>query len=262
MAKTGGFFISDLFSIHRVIQNTMIVYAKELLVSTLKEYFAKDSRYHFVRDAWGFPKVIDHTDLHPDAGINDEDATRIWIGQEHKLDVPFYPAVIVKHSGATYRPISFNQDRECVQNEARLFIDGYGREYVTYVPRHFMFVGSWDTNFDVEISTKGMPDRSTLSEAIAMLLQTIALDDLTMAGLFVKSTRVSGESSEDYGNAKIFKQTVSVECRGEYRRVIPVGNIVEIIDVCAEFGTIDPPALAENMQINFRLDMLDIAMTA
>lgn len=257
---TGGFFHSDLFSIHKVVQNTQILFAKELLVSALRKYFAEDSQYHYVADAWGFPKIPDHTDLPPDAGINDDMTTRIYIGQTEKFDIKFFPAVLVKHTGATYKPISFNQDKDCLQSEKRLFIDGYGRRYTTSVPRHFIFTGAWDTNFDVDIMAEGIQDRAILAEAISMLFQTISLWDLMQAGLFIKSTRVGGESVEDYANDKIFKQTVSIECRGEYKRIIPVESIIDMINLCIDFGDISTDTYAENMRINYAFDLLDMPL--
>lgn len=256
---TGGFFSSDLFSIYRVVQNTHILYAKELLVSTMREYFAKDTKYHYVQDPWGFPKIPDHTNLHPEAGINDDATTRIYIGQENKFDIRYYPCALVKHTGSSYKPISFNQDRNCIQQEPRLYIDGYGREYLTYVPKHFLFVGAWDSTFDIDIMAEGIQDRATISEATAMLFQNIAYWDLLQAGLFIKNVRVGGESAEEYMNDKIFKQTVSLECRGEYRRIIPINSIVETISICIEVGNIDNNAYDPNLEINYKFDLLDVA---
>ncbi len=259
---TANFFPSDLFAIHRVIQNTQIIYAKELLVSSLREYFAQDTKYHYVKDQWGNPKVIDATDINPEAGINDDEMTRIWIGQENKQETRFLPSAIVKHTGATYKPISFNQNRDCIQYTKRLFTDGYGNDYTIPTPQYFMFDGAWDTNFDIDIETDDPPDRSTLSECISIFFQSIAIDKLHFNGLFVKNTRVGGESSEDFKNGKIYKQTVSLECRGEYRRIVPVENIIDIINVCIDFSSTLPPAgdgYAENLRINLQLSLLDVA---
>ncbi|HUU87602.1 MAG TPA: hypothetical protein VMX17_07585 [Candidatus Glassbacteria bacterium] len=255
---TGGFFYSDLFSIYKVVQNTQILFAKELIVGQLREFFAKDSNYHYVADDYGHPKVIDMTDVPSNAGLQDELSTRIYIGQEEKVDVPFLPSVLVKHTGATYKPISFNQENKCLQKEARLFIDGYGRHYTTYVPKYFIFAGAWDTNFDIDVITESTQDRSTIVEAIAMLFQTISYFDMMYAGLFIKSTRVGGESKEDYVNDKIFRQTISLECRGEYRRIVPIESVVDVIDVCVEFGNIQTNTFAENMRFNYQFDLLDI----
>ena len=258
---TGNFFTSDLASLYHVVQNTQILYAKELLVSSLKEYFAKDSEYHFVQDEWGFPKVLDHTDVNSEAGLHDDEMTRIYIGMTEKQDPSFLPAVLVKHTGSTYRPISFNQDKECVQYDAKLYIDGYGNKYKTYTPSAFLYVGAWDSTFDIDIMAESNHDRASLSQDISMLFQNILNWELQNNGLFVKSTRVGAESLEDYNNDKIFKQTISLECRGEYRREIPINSIIEIINVCCEFGTIneDGTGISDpNLQINFEITMDDL----
>ena len=254
-----NYFPSDLYSIHRVIQNTQIIHAKELLVSSLREQFARDSTYHYVKDEWGNPKVIDATDINLRAGISDDEMTRIWIGQENKQEVRFLPSVLIKHTGATYKPISFNQDRYTVQYQRRLFTDGYGNTQNIPVPQYFMFVGAWDTNFDIEIETESPVDRSAITEFISLYFQNIGIYDLFPNGLFIKNTRVSGENSEDFQNGKIFKQTVSLECRGEYRRIIPIDNLIDIINICIDFGHITPTeAYAENLRINISLSLLDV----
>jgi hypothetical protein len=45
--STGFNQVTDLYSIYNTVQNTMIRYPKELIIGTLKEYFAQDSRYHY-----------------------------------------------------------------------------------------------------------------------------------------------------------------------------------------------------------------------
>lgn len=259
MVGTGGFFSSDLYSLYNVVQNTQILYPKSLLIATLKDYFSKDTKYHYVKDEWGFPKTPDHTDLDPRAGLEDDATTRIFIGQENRFDVPFLPAVLIKHTSASYKPISINQEQDCVQYGYRLFIDGYNNKYNLRVPVSLIFAGAWDLGFDIDVLAEGPQDRSTIVESICMYLQSIARDDLTYAGLFIKGVRVNGENQELYrgDNKTIFKQTISLDCRGEYRRLIPISNVVESIMACIEVGHTtngvwvpDP-----NLTINFNLDL-------
>jgi len=259
---TTSFFLSDLYAIHRIIQNTQIVYAKELIVSTMRDHFAQDTRYHYAQDEWGNPKIKDMTDVPLTSGILDEETTRIWIGQENKQNPRFLPSVIVKHTGANYKPISFNQNRHNLHYENRIFKDANGNLYNISHPKYFVFAGAWDTNFDIDIEADSPIDRNILAECISLLFQTIKIDDLHFNGLFVKNTRVGGESSEDFQNSKIFKQTVSIECRGEYRRIVPVENIIDIINLCIDFGSFIPPnsgAYDENLRINAQVSLLDVA---
>jgi len=257
MVGSGGFFSSDLYSAYNVVQNTMILFPKSLLISALREFFAKDTKYHYVSDEWGFPKTPDHTDLDPHAGYNDDATTRIYIGQENRFDVPYYPAVLVKHSGARYFPISINQEQDCVEYGYRLFIDGYGNKHSLKIPINFIYAGAWDLNFDIEVLAEGPQDRSTIVENIAMHLQSNIRNELTFAGLFIKGTSVSAETQELYQNDNIYKQTISLECRGEYRRLIPVENIIEVITACIEVGhtTEDVWMPDPNLTIIFNLDL-------
>jgi len=255
-----NYFPSDLYSINKIIHNTQIIHVKEIIIATLREYFSQDTTYHYVKDEWGNPKVIDVTDLNLNAGINDEETTRIWIGQENKLEPRFLPSVIVKHNGGSYKPISFNQDRFSVKHTKRLFQDGYGNSQVISVPEYYFFSGAWDINVEIDVETESPVDRSAIVEFISILFQNVALYDLIRQGLFIKNTRIGGESSEDFKNGKIFKQTVSLECRGEYRRIIPIENLIDIINVCIDFSNVIPPTghYSENLRINIQLSLLDL----
>jgi len=260
--STGGFFSSDLFSLHNVVQNVQILYPKELLISALRGYFAKDSKYHYVKDAWGFPKTPDHTDLPLDAGENDDETTRIYIGNQQRYDVNFLPSVLVKHNSSSFVPVSINEEKECIQYGYRKFIDANNKEYNIQVPIGFIFAGMWDLSFSVEILAEGPQDRSTICEAVSILFQSIVRDELTRAGLFIKKVSTDGESSEQYQNDMIYKQTVTLECRGEYRRCVPVQNVIEAINLCVDFGNIDNNTPDPNLQIIYNFDLSDIIMTA
>jgi len=257
MVSSGGFFSSNLYSIHNIVQNTQILYPKELIISTLREYFAKDVKYHYVADEWGFPKVPDHTDLNPNAGMYDDLTTRIYIGQEAKFDVRFYPAVLVKNTKTAYNPISFNQEKECLEYELLLFDDGYGNHTYIKSPVNFIIAGRWDLGFEIEVLTEGPQDRSTIVEAICMLFQIIMRDHLIDCGLFIKNVSVGSESFELYQNDNIYKQTISLECQGDFKRKIPITNVIDSISICIELGhytntTFEP---APNLQINYDLDL-------
>ena len=173
---TGGFFSSNLYSIHNVVQNTQILFPKELIISTMREYFSKDSKYHYVEDEWGFPKITDHTDVNPRAGLDDDLETRIYIGQENRFDVKFYPTVLVKNTKASSYNISINQEEECVSYGFTYFEDSQGNTTSLKTPVNFIFAGAWDLGFDIDVVTEGPQDRSTIVEAISMLFQNIKRD--------------------------------------------------------------------------------------
>jgi len=261
---SGGFYSSDVYQLYNVVQNTQILYPKSLLISTLREYYARDTKYHYVKDEWGFPKTPDHTDLAPDAGWNDDVTTRIFIGQENRFDIKYLPAVLIKHTSSAYIPISINQEEDCVQYGYRLFIDGYGNKTSLKVPVHLLFAGAWDLGFDIEVIAESSQDRSTIVEGISMHLMSNVRNQLTYDGLFIKNTRTSGESQELYQNDNLYKQTISLECRGEYRRQIPVTNTVEIITACIEIGhTEDTTWMPDpNLTIYYQLDLSNTILAA
>ena len=259
---TGSFFSSNLFSLYNVIQNTQILAPKELLLSNLRNYFSKDTKYHYVKDAWGFPKTGDLTDVPSNAGTNDDLTTRIFIGTEQRFDIAYFPAVIVKYSGGTFVPISINEEQDCIQYDYRLYIDGYGKKYNVQIPVGFIYAGAYESTFSIDVLTEGPQDRSTIVEAICMLFQSIARNELTRAGLFIKSVKTDAESSEIYQNDMVYKQTITLECRSEYRRLIPIENIVEVIDLCVEFGNIGNNLPDPNLQINYQFSFDDIIAQA
>jgi hypothetical protein len=255
---TGGFFSSNLYSLHNIVQNTQVLYPKELLISTMREYFAKDSKYHYVEDEWGFPKTPDHTDLNPRAGLQDDLTTRIYIGQENRFDIKFYPAVLVKNTSCSSYNISMNQEEECLEYAFTYFEDAYGNNTFLKTPVNFVFAGAWDLGFDIDILTEGPQDRTTLFEAISMLFQHIKRKDLTVDGLFIKKISGGGESYELYQNDNIYKQTISLECYGEWRKLVPITNLIEVITACIEIGHYDNSNNFNpdpNLQINWQLDL-------
>ncbi len=258
---TGGFFSSDLFSIYNVLQNTQIIFPKELIIGKLREFFAKDSKYHYVKDAWGFPKTPDHTDLNVLSGLNDDETTRIYIGAENRSDIVFYPNILIKSGGTTFSPISFNDDNFCVTYENRLFVDNSGNETTIQVPVNFYFSGAWDISLTIDVQTEGPNDRSTLVELVSVYLQSIARTELTLAGLFIKSLRVDGETSEIYQNRNIYKQSITVDCRGEFSRICPIYDYIDVINLCVQVGSgisTNQFAPCPNLDINYQFDLTDL----
>lgn len=257
--STGSFISTDLYALHNVVQNVQIIYPKELVISALRKYFSKDSRYHYVQDEFGFPKTPDHTDLPSTAGLKDNLTTRVYIGQEEREDVIFHPAILVKHQGSSFSPISMNENKEVVQYGLRLYVDDQGQQIELRVPQAFEFVGAWDISLSIDIITKSPYERDELAEVISMLFQSIVRDELTTAGLFIKNVKADGDSTEVYQNTSLYKKTISLDCRGEYHRLVPVDNVIELVNLCADFGILNNPyqSPSPNLQINYLFDLSD-----
>ncbi len=70
----------------------------------------------------------------------------------------------------------------------------------------------------------------------------------------------SAPSDQEDRNDKLFRQTITLEIRTEWRREIPVRNIVEVINFSVEFGYLSSPnaPIAQNLTINTNVTLLDI----
>jgi len=90
-----------------------------------------------------------------------------------------------------------------------------------------------------------------------MCAQEIFRDELYRAGVFVKSTSVGAPIEQEYANEKMMIQTITLDVRSEWRREIPVKNIVDQINFCVEFGILDqtPPVITPNLQINTFIEL-------
>lgn len=225
---------SDLFNLSNFVQQTCVAQGKNLIIDALREYFRQDLIYAYRTNAFGFPLTPNVTDLPPD--IQEERTTRIHIGDIFRMDKRYWPSITVRHSSARYKPISFNQNDQTNKYRVDLILDGYGNESYIRVPTHKVMAGAWDQTFEIKITTESIPDREELADIVSSHLINVAREDLTKAGLFIKSVSLGSESEEKYGNDNIFMQSLNVEAYSEWRREIPISNLVEIINFCFEYG--------------------------
>lgn len=252
---------TDLYGLYNYVQNTMISFPKELFIETLREFFSKDSYYHYQRDEWGFPKVPDHTDLPSDSGLSDSAATRLFIGEAYRYDVIYYPALIIRNAGSRSVPISMSRDKGSLQWQDTLFVDGYGNEKIIQTPAYFVQAGAWEGSVTIDVETRSPRSRDELVDWISVAFVDACFDDMKNSGVVIKSgSPTAGSPSEtDDRNDKLFKQTITFEIRSEWRRHIPVDNVVEVINVCADIGNLahDPPVVAPNLKISTTVELLN-----
>lgn len=262
--RTGNFFKSDLYKIHDVVQNTMIVFPKEIIIATLRDFFSEDSYYGYRRDNFGFPQTPDHTDLPITAGLHDNVTTRLYIGENYRFDGIFYPAILVKNAGGRYVPISINRDRGKVYWTERSFDDGYGNITTFRNPDSFAFSGAWEGQMAIDIKTRSLRSRDDLVELVALCLQDITFESLKNAGIVVKPLSWGAPSEIDDRNDKLFQQTITLDIRSEWERRIPIGNVLEVINFAIEFGRVDVPnaPIAPNLTINTESSFLEIMSNA
>jgi hypothetical protein len=238
-----------------------MAYPKELIIGMLREEFSKDSFYHYVSDPWGFPKVPDHTDLPLGAGLNDDLTTRIFIGEAFRFDAIFYPALLVKMTAARSVPISMNRNKDVVEYEKQLVIDGYGNSKEFFIPKYIDLAGAWEGTIAIDVISRDILDRDNLVSIVMLLFTDIRFESLRKAGVLVKSGQPSlGGISEgdDRQQDKLYKATISVDIRTEWRRLIPISDVVERINFCVDFRVWGSEVITNpNIAIGASISILD-----
>ncbi len=255
---TGSTTKTDLYSLHHYVQNTMITFPKELFIETLRKYFSKDSYYHYVKDAWGYPLTPDHTDLDPQAGLSDDTTTRIYIGEANRSDVIFYPALIIRSAGHRYVPLSMNREKGSVQWTAVKYIDGYGNEKIISTPAYFIQAGVWEGQITVEVISRSLRSRDEITQIVSLACVDAVFDDMKNSGVVIKGANVSGPTDGEDRNDKLYRQTITFDIRGEWRRHIPVETVVDIINFCVDFSSVIEPALppSPNLSISTNVELI------
>jgi hypothetical protein len=248
--STNNFFKSDVYRMYNVVQNSMTLYPKELVIAQIRDFFSRDTYYHYVFDNWGYPQTPDQTDLPISAGYHDNITTRLFVGESYRFDVIYYPAIIVRHGGATSVPVSLNRNTSVVKWGNMVFEDGYGNIKTFPTPEYFIFAGAWEGSINIDVMARDLRARDDLVDAICLLFVDLAFNDLQKSGLVIKGVSSGAPTETDDRNDHIFKQTVTLQVRSEWRRQIPISNIIEIINMGIEFGRIPEGPIAPNLTIN------------
>jgi hypothetical protein len=271
---TNNFTKSDLSNVYNIVQSSMIVYPKEMIISTLRDFFSHDSYYHFSKDQWGFPNTVDHTDLPPGADMPSGPGsnpqlnthpvlpTRLFIGENYRYEGIFYPAILVKSGGTRYVPISINRNQGTVSFSKILFQDGYGNETTIYKPSAVVTSGAWEGTIIIDVLSRSLRARDDLVELIGMCFTEVHFDTLHDIGIVVKPISVSGTSETDDRNDKLFRQTLTLEIRTEWRREIPIETTIDAILFTVTFSNLSQPnsPVAANMTINTEVSILDMLL--
>lgn len=270
--STNNVFKSDLNRIYNIVQSSMLVYPKEIIISTLRDYFAKDSYYHFSKDQWGFPNTTDHTNLPlgadmpvgstgstaiPDSLLS----TRVFIGENYRRDGIYYPAILVKSGGSRYVPISINREKGSVQNELIVYEDIYGNETIIKRPISFITAGVWEGSIIIDVLSRSLRARDDLLEQISMCFTEITVDSLYDIGLLIKPPVIGPPSETDDRNDKLFRQSITLDIRTEWRRTVPIGNLIDAVLFTATFGEPQEP-IPHNLSISTEVNMVDILLNS
>lgn len=267
--SSNNFFRSDLFGLYNVVQASMLVYPKEIIIATLRDFFSKDSYYHYAKDVWGFANTTDHTDLplgadvptqfNKDGAHQEGLSTRVFIGENYRYDGIYYPAILVKNGGGRSVQVSFNRNQGTVQYEDIVYEDGYGHQTAVRQPKSLVTAGAWEGSINIDVETRSLRSRDDLVELIKMYFTEINFDTLVDIGLIVRPISWSAPTETDDRNDKLFKQTLTLDIRTEWRREIPVSSVIDAILFSIEFSNLANPnaPIAQNLTINTRLDITD-----
>lgn len=256
MTLTSHRVVSDIFNLENVVQQTGIVHSKNMIIDVLRNLFAQDREYKYVSDVFGFPLTPSHLGLDPDAGLDDEETTRIFIGSTYRLDAKMNPSVIVKSTGGGYTPISFNQNIYGVINSLEKIIDSEGNVSIVRTPAYSTLAGAWDQKFEIKVITENEVDREEITDIINVSLMGTRRMELQDAGLFIKTLTFAGESEEDYANDKLYTSVITLDTRTEWKINIPISNIIERIGICLTFNTIGGVA-SDTLSVNETIELAD-----
>jgi len=248
MAGHGMQVFSDIFMLDNVVQHTGIMVGRNMLIDTLREIFAKDKEWRYVADMWGFPKTPSGVGLSTTAGIEDDLTTRIFIGSTYRYDIAYLPAITIRPTNIAYKPISFNQNRGTIKYGLQKITDGYGNTDILKMPVAIMRAGAWEQTFEVKISTYSAEDTHSITDVVIQSLQGTYRDNLQQNGLFIKRISGGGEVTENISeNDPVFHASLSVETYSNWRREIPIANMIDRVLLCFEFDISDQDIPATDM---------------
>lgn len=213
---------SNFYSDEYIIQQTCIVKPKNILIDSLRRRFSFDNMFTYRMDEYGFPLTPDLTG----GDIDAEDTTKILISDGFRNEAKFYPNIIIKSGGGSYKPLSFNQNGT-VKYRKDLYENEYGAQSVINTPTHRVYAGFWDLSFDIVVSSESFAELQRLIDIVVLELQYSSWNELRANGLFIKNTSISGETEEPYANDYVYKQTITVSTHSEWRVEIPIDNVIE-----------------------------------
>lgn len=238
---TNNYTKSDLYQLNNIVQLSAVSYPKEAVISALREFFKDDVYYRYVSDAYGFPLTPSHKDFPIEAGMTDKTTTRLFIGESYRFDIVYYPAILVKHAGVRSVPISMNREMYNVEWGLRYYDDGYGAITAFKYPKNFIAAGAFEGSIAVDIMTRSLKARDEISELVSILFIDLAFHSLEKAGLIIKEVSIGSPSETQDRNDTLFKVSITLNYRSEWRREIPIGNILETINIAMDIGNIENP---------------------
>lgn len=246
---------SDYYKENFVTQQSLMKHPKNLLVDCLRHYFSFDSVFTYRQDEYGFPLTPDMSGESYETDVS----TKILISDGYRYEVKFFPALVVKANGGSYKPISFNQNGT-IKYRTDIIEDQYGGRQQISTPTHRVYAGAWDLNMEVQILADSHTELIELVDICAMILQYSAWQELRSQGLLIKTLSVSSENAEQYINDFIYSQNITLNCRSEWRVEIPIDNLVEkmVLNIESTKTGIKPQKdQSDELQLQFK-DLIEL----
>ena len=213
---------SSFYGDNHIVQNSLMVYPKQLVIDLLRREFSTDSEYTYRSDEYGFPLVRDLTDVDLDSDLT----TRILISDQYRFDMKFFPNIIVSSKGGSYKPLSASQNGT-IKYRTDYIEDAFGNRKKVSTPTHRVYAGMWEISMDIQINTESHVETEELTDLTAIMMQYKLFHELRAGGFIMKSFSVGAESAEQYVNDFIYSQSISISGISEWRVEIPVENVLE-----------------------------------
>jgi len=215
---------SSFFTDNYIVQQTAIVHPKTLLIDGLRNVFRNDSIFTYRDDEYGYPLTPDQTGI----DVDSEFTTKILISDAYRYEVKFFPAIVVKSSGGSYKPVSFNQNMTYKYRTDMVETD-YGARRLVSTPTHRVYAGRWELGFELGIHSESQSELEELVDIVSMAIQYVLWNELRANGLFVSQLRIGAEAAEPYANDYVYNTSISLSTFSEWRVEIPIENVVEKI---------------------------------
>lgn len=230
---SSNFTFSDIPKLDGITRDVGIVNGRNLIIDALRECFARDAEWRYVKDIFGFPKTPSHLGLSDTAGLDDFTTTRIFIGTSYRYEQSYLPAISVRQTSSAYHPISFNQNMYNIEYEMQRIEDAYGEVSFIRQPARYTFAGAWDQSFEIKVVSNSQEDTSAIADIVMVSLQSTYRHILQENGLFIKQISAGGEQAESIGaNDPVFSISITANTFSEWRREIEIRNTLDRIKLC------------------------------
>lgn len=218
-----------------LLYSTLAVDSKSIVISSLREWFARDPVFSYRADEFGFPllpedPLVGGGQAGMQGVIWGETSTRIVITDDYRYTSRFFPAITVSDNAGSNYEISFNQELSGIKYKVEEIVRN-GKVITRRVPSHVIFAGAWKQSYGVNIITEDHATRKRLKDMVAILFNNVLKADLINKGILVERVALGGDREEQFANSYYYYSNINLELFSEWRREIPITELVEAIAV-------------------------------